>query len=92
MTLIASARRDLFCCSAAFVLGWIYGYPLESLVAALIGIVIFWLYQMQRVQRWLQEPERPPPDIWGMWGELLARMYLHQRKSREVHTQLQLNV
>ena len=73
-------------------LGSIYGYPQEAVILALLGLIGFWLYQMQRVQVWLNGPEQSPPDAYGIWGELLARIYFHQRKNSEAQALLQSTV
>jgi two-component system phosphate regulon sensor histidine kinase PhoR len=74
------------------LLGWFYGYPLEAAVLVLLCVVAFWLFQMHRVQLWLQNPQQPPPDIYGIWGELIARIYSNQRKNRVIQEQLQSSV
>lgn len=89
MTWLAAAGRVLLFSVLCVFVGWLYGYPLEALALALAYVVAFWLYQIHRVQRWLQDPDRPPPDTFGIWNELLARLYLHQRKNAEARKQLQ---
>ncbi|MEZ5570023.1 MAG: phosphate regulon sensor histidine kinase PhoR [Halioglobus sp.] len=92
MSWLAAAGRILVIAATAAFLGWLYGYPLETLTVALVGCILFWLYQLQRVHAWLQDPRQAPPDAYGMWGELLARIYLHQRTNREIQDKLQANV
>lgn len=72
--------------------GGIYGRPLEAMILGLLGLIGFWLYQMQRVQLWLKEPKQAPPDVYGIWGELLARIYVHQRKNMDDQSRLQSTV
>ncbi len=73
-------------------LGSIYGYPREAVILVLLALIAFWLYQMQRVQQWLKEPKQSPPDAYGIWGELLAHIYFHQRKNSEAQVLLQSTV
>jgi two-component system phosphate regulon sensor histidine kinase PhoR len=73
-------------------LGSYYGYPLQAVILLLLVIVGFWLYQMQRVQLWLNEPSQTPPDGYGIWGDLLARIHFHQRKNSEAQASLQSTV
>ncbi len=92
MSWLAAAGRILFASAVALLLGWLYGYPLQALLALFVGLVGVWLYQLRKVQMWLQDPAQTPPDAYGIWGELLARMYAHQRSSEEVQLRLQEHV
>jgi two-component system phosphate regulon sensor histidine kinase PhoR len=92
MNWVAAATRIVALTALAALLGWYYGYPLEAVVLTLGGLVGFWLYQLQRVQTWLQDPQQPPPDIYGIWGDLLAQIYLHQRNNRDIQLRLQDSV
>jgi two-component system phosphate regulon sensor histidine kinase PhoR len=92
MTWTAAAARIAVLLAVALLFGWIYGYPHEAVIAVLLGLIVFWLYQMEKVQSWLQDPERAPPDAYGVWGDLLARIYSHQRKNRKTQNKLQANV
>ncbi len=92
MSWLAAAGRITAIATVFSFIGWLYGYPLETLTLLLLLLVGFWLYQMQRVQTWLQDPVQPPPDAYGIWGELLARIYQNQRRANEVQRQLQANV
>ena len=69
-------------------LGSYYGYPLQAVILLLLVIVGFWLYQMQRVQLWLNEPSQIPPDGYGIWGDLLARTPFHHRRNAEAQASL----
>jgi two-component system, OmpR family, phosphate regulon sensor histidine kinase PhoR len=92
MSWLATVSRIGLVVALSAALGSIYGYPQEAVILALLGLIGFWLYQMQRVQLWLNEPELFPPDAYGMWGELLSRIYFHQRKSSEAQALLQSTV
>ena len=76
----------------AAALGWYYGRPMEAVALALFSLVLFWLYQLRYVQRWLENPDQPPPDIYGLWGDLLARIYLNQRRNKEAQQELRSTV
>jgi len=73
-------------------LGWFYGQPLWAVAGTLVALVVHWLIQMRRVQVWLLDPEQPPPEIYGIWGDLLSRIYQQQKKAREAQAQLQSTV
>ena len=76
----------------AATLGWYYGRPMEAVALALFSLVLFWLRQLRYVQRWLENPDQPPPDIYGLWGDLLARIYLNQRRNKETQLELRSTV
>lgn len=89
MNWFSAAGRICLLTVFAALLGWYYGHTLAVVAATLLCLVLFWLHQLRRVQCWLEDPEKPPPDVYGIWGDLLARIYLHQRKNRETREQLQ---
>ena len=76
----------------AAMLGWIYGYPATAVTITLTAIILFWLYEIDTVQRWLSDPERNVPETHGVWGDLFALIYLSQRKSEEVQARLQSTI
>jgi two-component system, OmpR family, phosphate regulon sensor histidine kinase PhoR len=92
MSWLAGASRVVLVVATAAVLGSIYGYPQEAVILVLLGLIGFWLYQMQRVQIWLNGSEQSPPDAYGIWGELLARIYFHRKRSLEAQALLQSTV
>ncbi len=92
MSWSAAAGRIVLVTALSAALGSIYGYPRETVILALLALVVFWLFQMQRVQAWLNEPKQAPPDAYGIWGELMARIYLQQRQNAEVQALLQSRV
>ena len=56
------------------VAGWVLGYPLGGLFAGLVALVVFLLLQAHRLHTWLMNPDRPPPDLPGSWGRIVARI------------------
>jgi two-component system, OmpR family, phosphate regulon sensor histidine kinase PhoR len=92
MSLLAATGRIVVAVLLSAALGSMYGYPRETVIVMLLALVGYSLYQMQQVQLWLREPRQAPPDAYGMWGELLARIYLHQRRSSEAQAHLQSTV
>lgn len=85
----AALSRIALIVGAATAVGALYGYPLQGAILALVAIILFWQTQMHRVQVWLNNPEKVPPDVYGIWGELSARIYLHQRNHKKVQKRLQ---
>lgn len=92
MSWVGATFRLLLLVSLAALVGAYYGYALEAVLLALLALIVFWLYQMDQVQSWLSDPSHPPPDAYGIWGELLARIYTQQRKHLETRQQLQSTV
>lgn len=92
MTWIGAALRILAITVLAGLVGGFYGHALAAIALALAGCVGFWLIQMQTVQQWLEHPEKAPPDVWGIWGDLIARIYSIQRVNRVTRERLEANV
>ncbi|NCF16779.1 MAG: phosphate regulon sensor histidine kinase PhoR [Haliea sp.] len=89
----ALAFRVLLFLVAGIALGWYFGYPVLGGVVAILAVVFFWCYQMWRLQQWLNSaPEQPPADVYGIWGEIIARIYRHQREAAETQRRLQSTV
>jgi two-component system phosphate regulon sensor histidine kinase PhoR len=70
-------------------IGWVYGRPLFAVLLALLAVIAYWLHQLRRVQLWLRDPRQPPPDIHGIWGDILSQVYRQQRREREDQARLQ---
>lgn len=92
MTWFSAAMKVLMLLAVAAALGWYYGQPTLAVAAVLLGLVIHWLFQMRQVQHWLGNPERPPPEIYGIWGDILGQIYQTQRRGREDRARLQSTV
>jgi two-component system phosphate regulon sensor histidine kinase PhoR len=76
----------------AGLVGWYYGQPILAVACVLLCLVGYWIYQMQQVQLWLSKPEQPPPEIYGIWGDILSQISQHQRKDKEARARLQSTV
>ena len=92
MSWLAAAFRLCGLVLPVAALGALYGYAWEAVLLVLVAVICFWLYQMEQVQAWLNEPNQPPPDAYGILGELLTRIYSQQRKHMEARAQLQATV
>ncbi|TXS95599.1 phosphate regulon sensor histidine kinase PhoR [Parahaliea maris] len=73
-------------------LGWLVGRPWLALAIALVGITLYWLRQLLRVHRWLENPEQLAPEGVGIWGEVYDEIYHLQRRNRESYQRLQSTV
>ena len=80
----AAIRIGLLLLVAA-LLGWYYGQPLAAVATTLLGLLVFWIYQMQRVQAWLRDTGQPPPATYGLWGDIVSEIYQLQKKGMEAN-------
>ncbi len=92
MSWLAAATRIGFLVILAAWLGWYFGYPWAAVIVTMVLLIAYWLYQMRLIQLWLNDPLQRPPDVYGIWGDLLSQIYQHHRKDREVQQQLQSTV
>ena len=68
------------------ILGTLTGYTLELLIAGLTGYIAWYLYNLSRLIKWLDNPTKALPESIGIWGELnyqIYHLYLRQRKARK---------
>jgi two-component system phosphate regulon sensor histidine kinase PhoR len=92
VTLFPALSRILLLVVLAALLGWQQGYPMTFVACALLGLALYWAFQMWRLQRWLQDPASPPDDAWGLWGTLFSRIYRNHREVTRQRDQLQARV
>ena len=92
MSWLSAAFRIGLLLAVAGLLGWHYGQPLWAVAATLFALVLFWIYQMQRVQSWLRHPGQSPPATYGIWGDIISQIYQLQKQGRESSAQLQSTV
>lgn len=87
----ALVRRLLLLLAGCLLIGLITGEYAWALVVGLSGYVGWTLHQMRRLQRWLKrsQPDEPPPDSHGLWGEIFDNLYQLQRRDLRLRGQLQ---
>lgn len=74
------------------LIGWYQGNALYgALLAALAGLVYYTL-QLWRLKRWLVDTSQSPPDLYGIWGEIIARVYKQKRDADAAEKRLQSTV
>ena len=68
--------------AAASLVGALFGHPALGATVALALLVALHEVNLARVERWLRHKDtEPPPDLTGLWGELVAATSrLHRRK------------
>ncbi|MEP6391195.1 MAG: phosphate regulon sensor histidine kinase PhoR [Halioglobus sp.] len=89
---LAELRRVLLIVAVSGVIGWIVGHPLPLILMGLSTVVLIWLYQLWRIRTWLEQPDTPPPESYGIWGYIFDQIYSIQRMNREARTLLQSSV
>ncbi|WP_443190747.1 phosphate regulon sensor histidine kinase PhoR [Pseudomonas indica] len=87
----AVVRRLLLLLSGCLLLGLITGQYAWALVIGLGAYLGWTLTQLLRLHKWLQEhkPDEPPPDGYGLWGEVFDSIYHLQRRDQKVRGRLQ---
>jgi two-component system phosphate regulon sensor histidine kinase PhoR len=87
----AVIRRLLLLIGACLLAGLVTGYYAWALVIGL-GTYLGWtLVQLLRLYKWLKQhqPDEPPPDGYGLWGEVFDSIYHLQRRDQRVRGRLQ---
>ncbi|WP_236212312.1 phosphate regulon sensor histidine kinase PhoR [Metapseudomonas otitidis] len=87
----AVIRRLILLLGACLLAGFIsgeYGWALAIGLGAYLG---WTLSQLLRLHKWLKEhkPDEPPPDGYGLWGEVFDSIYHLQRRDQRVRGRLQ---
>ena len=63
-----------------------------GLLCSALALLLFWYVQLFRVERWLAQPDREPPEARGIWGRLLDHIYRLQRQSKEAQGRLEFSI
>ena len=66
-------------------LGFYFGSIASGLLVALMVVLLYWSYQMFRVEQWLSEVAEEPPHAAGVWGLLFD--YIHRLQSQSAEAQ-----
>lgn len=79
--LLREAWRLLLLAGVGLLVSWWQG-GLWPLVLVLVGCLAFYLFQLERLRRWLQRypDDWEPPESSGLWGELFNTLYRLLRK------------
>ena len=90
-----SLRRELLLLTAwmsfMLVIGAINNSILFFVFTGLLAYVIWNLYNLNRLSRWLANPSKQIPEVIGIWDEVyyqLYQLYKRQRKSRKKLTSI----
>lgn len=87
----AVMRRLLLLIGVCLLLGLLTGEYAWALAAGLAVHLGWTLSQLLRLHKWLQEhrPDEPPPDGYGLWGEVFDSIYHLQRRNQRARGRLQ---
>ena len=66
-------------------LGFFLGSVASGLLVSLMVVLLYWSYQMFRVEQWLSEVAEEPPQAAGVWGLLFD--YIHRLQSQSAEAQ-----
>ncbi len=70
--------------SLAFIIGFVSGQILASLLVALSIYLVWHLHNINRLAKWLSKPGKfHPPEGQGIWSEIFDRIYHLQKKNRD---------
>lgn len=73
-------------------MGWYLGDPVVGAAVASLLVLLFWSRQIWRIEKWLRDSSQPPPDVYGIWGDIVARIYKQQREASVSRERLQSTV
>jgi two-component system phosphate regulon sensor histidine kinase PhoR len=87
----ALIRRLLLLVGICLLLGAISGQYAWALVLGLGAYLCWTLHQLLRLHTWLKhhQPDEPPPDSSGLWGEVFDSIYHQQRNEQRARARLQ---
>ncbi|MBD8684268.1 phosphate regulon sensor histidine kinase PhoR [Pseudomonas sp. CFBP 13719] len=84
-------RHMLLLVAGCLLVGMLTGHYGWCLAAGLAVYLAWTLKQLLRLHRWLREhqPDQPPPDGYGLWGEVFDSIYHMQRRDQRARGRLQ---
>ncbi len=85
------ARRLLLVLLGGLLLGLVTGYYGWSMALCLALYLTWLLAQLIRLHAWLKQhqPDEPPPESHGLWGEVFDALYQLQRHEQRSRSRLQ---
>ncbi|TDG13892.1 phosphate regulon sensor histidine kinase PhoR [Seongchinamella unica] len=92
MEWFTALSRVLLVAAAGATLGWYFGDWLVGISLAMGAVLLFWSRQIWRLEQWLRDTSRPTPDLHGLWGDIVARIYKQQRQASTAQERLQSTI
>jgi len=90
--MIAEWRTAIFRLAGGLILAIVAGMGIGEtalVVGSMLAAVLFWqLWQLYRLQRWLNHEQLQVPEAGGVWGNLFARLVVDKRRNRESRDRL----
>ncbi len=84
----AELKRVLVFATSGIFFGFINGHMSWTLIAACALYICGLLWQIRRLDLWLAQPNKQPPDASGIWGTIFDNIYRLQKKQRKEKRQL----
>lgn len=82
-TWFSALQNALWVGSSGLAIGALAGYPVWGLLIGLMLYLGYFIYQLQRFDRWLaQYPGAQPPESSGLWGTIFDRLYRLQKNGQ----------
>ena len=69
--------------------GGYFGKPATGLGVSMLFVLLFWSYQMFRVEQWLANVSDETPEATGVWGLLFDYIHRLRRQSEEAQGRLE---
>jgi two-component system, OmpR family, phosphate regulon sensor histidine kinase PhoR len=66
--------------TGSLFLGFVFGHLAWFLVLALVLFLARWIWQLYRLDEWLESRRRHPPEAWGIWGHVFDEYYRLRRR------------
>ncbi|TGD75208.1 phosphate regulon sensor histidine kinase PhoR [Mangrovimicrobium sediminis] len=92
MKWFTAVARVLLFIAAGTLVGLVFGHALVGTILATSAVVLYWLQQMWLVEHWLRDSSQAPPNVHGLWAELVGHIYRQERNASATISQLQSTV
>lgn len=83
--------RLLLAAALIWTTGWLIGYPVVTFIAMSAGFVLWQVYNLWQMHRWIQRPVREIPESYGIWADIydgLNSMAARNRKQKKKYRAL----
>lgn len=62
--------------------GWLIGQTVLTLAIAAVAYVAWQLGNLHRLHQWVRDPEREPPESFGLWAEMFEEINALQKRNQ----------
>ena len=88
----AELKRVLVFATSGIFFGFINGHMSWTLIAACALYICGLLWQIRRLDLWLAQPNKQPPDASGIWGTIFDKYLPPTKKQRKEKRQLKTSI